>query len=132
MQAEPRYGTVSLAVASIPQKAQSLRRIKAVRNIKNKCFWREARLSGAQVALNHALVHGRNDKKTGSEGGVMINDINDELILAGRLLLATLFLIFGWRKLKDYSGRGVEREFGARIRRISPARQLKARAAPQS
>jgi putative oxidoreductase len=29
---------------------------------------------------------------------------NDELILAARLLLATLFLIFGWRKLKDFSG----------------------------
>ena len=29
---------------------------------------------------------------------------NDELILAARLLLATLVLIFGWRKLKDYSG----------------------------
>jgi putative oxidoreductase len=34
----------------------------------------------------------------------MINGINDELVLAARLLLATLFLIFGWRKLKDYSG----------------------------
>jgi putative oxidoreductase len=34
----------------------------------------------------------------------MINDINDEVILAARLLLATLFLIFGWRKLRDYSG----------------------------
>ena len=34
----------------------------------------------------------------------MINDINDELILAARLFLATLFLIFGWRKLRDYSG----------------------------
>src|SRR5208337_2767775 len=34
----------------------------------------------------------------------MINDINDVLILAARLLLATLFLIFGWRKLRDYSG----------------------------
>ena len=33
-----------------------------------------------------------------------INTINDELILAARLLLATLFLIFGWRKLRDYSG----------------------------
>jgi putative oxidoreductase len=31
-------------------------------------------------------------------------DINDELILAARLLLATLFLIFGWRKLRDFSG----------------------------
>ena len=31
-------------------------------------------------------------------------DINDELILAARFLLATLFLIFGWRKLRDYSG----------------------------
>ena len=34
----------------------------------------------------------------------MINGINDEIILAARLLLATLFLIFGWRKLRDYSG----------------------------
>jgi putative oxidoreductase len=34
----------------------------------------------------------------------MTGDINDELILAARLLLTTLFLIFGWRKLKDYSG----------------------------
>jgi putative oxidoreductase len=34
----------------------------------------------------------------------MINDINDAAILAARLLLATLFLIFGWRKLRDYSG----------------------------
>jgi putative oxidoreductase len=30
--------------------------------------------------------------------------MNDELILAGRIFLATLFLIFGWRKLRDYSG----------------------------
>jgi putative oxidoreductase len=34
----------------------------------------------------------------------MMNGINDELILAARLLLAMLFLIFGWRKLRDYSG----------------------------
>jgi putative oxidoreductase len=34
----------------------------------------------------------------------MINGINDELILAARLLLATLYLIFGWRKLTDFSG----------------------------
>src|SRR3984885_8215209 len=34
----------------------------------------------------------------------MMNDVNDELILAARLLLATLFLIFGWRKLRDFSG----------------------------
>jgi putative oxidoreductase len=34
----------------------------------------------------------------------MMNGVNDELILAARLLLATLFLIFGWRKLRDYSG----------------------------
>jgi uncharacterized membrane protein YphA (DoxX/SURF4 family) len=31
----------------------------------------------------------------------MINGIDDELILAARILLATLFLIFGWRKLRD-------------------------------
>src|ERR1700756_1359761 len=34
----------------------------------------------------------------------MTNDISDEVILAARLFLATLFLIFGWRKLRDYSG----------------------------
>jgi putative oxidoreductase len=34
----------------------------------------------------------------------MINGISDELILAARLLLAALFLIFGWRKLRDFSG----------------------------
>jgi putative oxidoreductase len=34
----------------------------------------------------------------------MENDINDGVILAARLLLAALFLIFGWRKLTDYSG----------------------------
>jgi DoxX len=36
----------------------------------------------------------------------MMRGINDELILAARLLLATLFLIFGLRKLRDYSGTG--------------------------
>ena len=34
----------------------------------------------------------------------MINGINDEVILAARLLLATLFLIFGCRRVRDYSG----------------------------
>ena len=34
----------------------------------------------------------------------MINSLNDALILAARLLLATLFLTFGWRKLRDFSG----------------------------
>jgi putative oxidoreductase len=34
----------------------------------------------------------------------MINDMNDAVILVARLFLATLFLIFGWRKLRDYSG----------------------------
>ena len=34
----------------------------------------------------------------------MITGIHDDLILAARLLLATLFLIFGLRKLRDYSG----------------------------
>ena len=33
-----------------------------------------------------------------------MNGINDELILAARLLLTALFLIFGWRKLTDFSG----------------------------
>ena len=34
----------------------------------------------------------------------MMSGINDEFILAARLLLAALFLIFGWRKLRDFSG----------------------------
>ncbi len=34
----------------------------------------------------------------------MTNHINDGLILAARLLLTALFLIFGWRKLRDFSG----------------------------
>ena len=34
----------------------------------------------------------------------MENDINNGVILAARLLLAMLFLIFGWRKLTDYPG----------------------------
>lgn len=33
-----------------------------------------------------------------------MDNINDALILVARLLLATLFLIFGWRKLTDFSG----------------------------
>jgi putative oxidoreductase len=35
---------------------------------------------------------------------MFINGLSDELILAARLLLAALFLIFGWRKLRDFSG----------------------------
>ena len=34
----------------------------------------------------------------------MIHGIDDGLILAARLLVATLFLIFGVRKVRDYSG----------------------------
>ncbi len=34
----------------------------------------------------------------------MINGINDEVIVVARVLLATLFLVFGWRKLRDFSG----------------------------
>jgi putative oxidoreductase len=34
----------------------------------------------------------------------MTTSVNNEFILAARLLLAALFLIFGWRKLIDYSG----------------------------
>jgi putative oxidoreductase len=33
-----------------------------------------------------------------------MNGINDELILAARIFLTALFLIFGARKLRDYSG----------------------------
>ena len=34
----------------------------------------------------------------------MMNDISDEVILVARLFLATLFLIFGWRKVRDWPG----------------------------
>src|SRR5208283_939123 len=46
----------------------------------------------------------RNDEEAENGAGVMQYDVNDELILAARLLLAALFLIFGWRKLTDFSG----------------------------
>jgi len=39
-----------------------------------------------------------------AEASVMENDISDGAVLAARLLLAALFLIFAWRKLTDYSG----------------------------
>ena len=35
---------------------------------------------------------------------MMKNAVGDEVILAARLFLATLFLIFGWRKRRDYPG----------------------------
>ena len=35
---------------------------------------------------------------------MIVSGISNQLVLAARLLLATLFLIFGWRKLRDFSG----------------------------
>jgi uncharacterized membrane protein YphA (DoxX/SURF4 family) len=46
----------------------------------------------------------RSSEEAESEVRIMENDINGEVILAARVLLAMLFLIFGWRKLMDYSG----------------------------
>jgi putative oxidoreductase len=52
----------------------------------------------------------------------MFDDVNDELILAARLLLATLFLIFGWRKLRDYSGTVRQiAQFGGPMPRLAAA-----------
>jgi putative oxidoreductase len=34
----------------------------------------------------------------------MMYHINDAIILAARLFIAALFLIFGWRKLRDFPG----------------------------
>jgi len=34
----------------------------------------------------------------------MMNNIHDGVILAARLFIAALFLIFGWRKLRDFPG----------------------------
>src|ERR1017187_2695043 len=65
-----------------------------------RCFQR-----GCGFFLEQALrFQRRNDKKAENKASVMENDINDAVILAARLLLAALFLIFGWRKLMDYSG----------------------------
>jgi putative oxidoreductase len=46
-----------------------------------------------------------------------MNGIDNEIILAARLLLATLFLIFGYRKVRDYSGtvRQMTHEEGLRL-----------------
>jgi putative oxidoreductase len=46
----------------------------------------------------------RNDENAENEASVMENDIDDAIILAARLVLTALFLIFGWRKLMDYPG----------------------------
>ena len=52
-----------------------------------------------------------------------LNGINDEIILAARLVLAILFLIFGWRKLRDYSGTVSQmvQEEGLRMPRLAAA-----------
>jgi len=34
----------------------------------------------------------------------MMNGISDWVILAARVFLASLFLVFGWRKVRDYPG----------------------------
>jgi len=34
----------------------------------------------------------------------MMSNLNDPVILAARVFLAALFLIFGWRKVRDWSG----------------------------
>ena len=56
------------------------------------------------IALCPGISYERSDCTIGSGDRNMMNGINDELILAARLLLATLFLVFGWRKVRDYSG----------------------------
>ena len=42
-------------------------------------------------------------KRNGDDSSVMTNNINDEPILRP-VFPTTLFLIFGWRKLRDFSG----------------------------
>jgi putative oxidoreductase len=34
----------------------------------------------------------------------VLSDVKDGMTFVARLFLAALFLIFGWRKLRDYSG----------------------------
>jgi len=61
-------------------------------------------LQGSLRAFDSASEVCHRDWNLYSSRFLMINGINDELILASRLLLAALFLIFGWRKLTDLSG----------------------------
>lgn len=60
--------------------------------------------SRIRADLNRLRVECRNDEKIGGDGSVIMNDVNSAIILAARLFLAALFLIFGWRKVRDYSG----------------------------
>ena len=55
------------------------------------------------VGSEGLMLNGRRGRRE-IVGSLMINNINDEIILVARLFLATLFLIFGWRKLADYPG----------------------------
>jgi hypothetical protein len=74
----------------------------ATREVQVTCkidIWR--RISGSALTAGLSAVTTR---KRESEANVMENDISGGLILAARLLLVALFLIFGWRKLTDYSG----------------------------
>ena len=41
---------------------------------------------------------------SGGLPGVMTNGINDVVVVVARVFLATLFLIFGWRKVRDWPG----------------------------
>ena len=64
------------------------------------------RLQGSLRAFEGAdeVVSSRLGSLCSSRFPVIAGDISDDLILAARLLLAALFLIFGWRKLRDFSG----------------------------
>jgi uncharacterized membrane protein YphA (DoxX/SURF4 family) len=42
----------------------------------------------------------------------MTDMIDDEINLVARPFLATLFLIFGWRKVRDLSGHGEANDAG--------------------
>jgi putative oxidoreductase len=44
------------------------------------------------------------EAQPGSAAGAMPTHLHDAIILVARLFLAALFLIFGWRKLRDYPG----------------------------
>ena len=65
-----------------------------------------ARLRGRERSVSSRLGSLRSSRfpMIDLNKSMFINGISDEVILAARLLLATLFLIFGWRKLRDFSG----------------------------
>jgi hypothetical protein len=76
------------------------------RHCGSSCFLILQNVGSVEVerSVSTARLLGGGIEKAESEASVMENGMSNEVILAARLLIAALFLIFGWRKLMDYPG----------------------------